>query len=46
MNKEQNANQYSPEEYRKFINFLLDKIDDTKLLHRILAIVNRIYCEN
>ena len=38
--------EYTPEEYRSFINFLLDRIDDTKVLRKILNIVNRIFCEN
>lgn len=37
---------YSPEEYRKFINFLLDRIDDIRLLRKILDIVNQLFCEN
>ena len=37
---------YSPEDYRSFINFLLDRIDDIRLLRKILDIVNRIFCEN
>ena len=37
---------YSPDEYRVFINRLLNRIDDIRLLRKILDIVNRIYCEN
>lgn len=37
---------YSPEEYREFIFSLLARIDDVRILYRILAIVNRIFCEN
>lgn len=43
--KNKNIQIYSPEEYRGFINFLLDRIDDVKILRRILTIVNEIFCK-
>jgi len=46
MAKQNTEKYYSPDEYRRFINSLLDRINDPKILYRILAIVNRIFCEN
>lgn len=46
MKKAHNDTQYSPEDYRGFINFLLDRIDDIRILRKILDFVNRIFCEN
>lgn len=46
MSNNQDIYTYSPEEYREFILFLLNRIDDVRVLYRILAIVNRIFCEN
>ena len=46
MSKNQNVDQYSPEDYRGFINYLLDRIDNIMVLRKILDIVNQIFCEN
>ena len=46
MTRNQNDDQYSPEDYRGFINYLLDRIDDIRVLRKILFIVNGIFCEN
>lgn len=45
MGKQHMKQEYTPAEYRGFINFLLDKIDDAKILRRLLAIVNEIFCK-
>lgn len=46
MPKPKMTESYSPEDYRGFINLLLDRIDDVRLLRKILDFVNRLFCEN
>ena len=46
MNYSQKASDFSPEEYREFISYLLDRIEDPAILYHILAIVNDIFCRN
>lgn len=44
--KQKTEEEYTPEDYRSFINFLLDRIDNIRMLRRILDIVNRMFVEN
>lgn len=44
--REQHSKQsYTTEDYRRFIDFLLIRIDDERILRTILAIVNEIFCK-
>jgi len=45
MGKKHKKQEFSPAEYRGFINFLLDRIDDVRILRLILGIVNEIFCK-
>lgn len=45
MSKPNTEELYSPEDYRSFINFLLDRIEDPEVLRTILAKINRIFCD-
>lgn len=37
--------QYSADDYRSFINYLLDRINSKRILRHILLMVNEIYCK-
>lgn len=45
MRKHHTEQAYTPEDYRRFIDFLLIRIEDVKILRTILAIVNDIFCK-